>query len=81
MDKLSNFERRLKRCCTSINIILEDVKKLYPEATLYLDETNNLHIIDGPSHGGTKGSNRVDDNGNQDKILCSATLSASAGGW
>ena len=81
MANIDNLQRRLRRCCTAINKILEEAQEDYPNATLYLDGTENLHLIDGFSHGGVRGDGRDDCDPNQDKILCTATLHAGGGDW
>jgi polysaccharide pyruvyl transferase WcaK-like protein len=75
MDEIDKLQARLTRCCTSINKILKDAKKIYPEATLYLDGTENLHLINGNSHSDLKGT------GNQEKIIASARLHSAGGDW
>lgn len=73
MDNTKKFSRRLKRCCTALNNILEEAEEQWPEATLYL-AGNHLHLLTGDSHNDNGVSQR-------DKIVVSAKLYASGGDW
>ena len=73
--KLDNIIRRLKSHATAINKILEDAKKIWPEANLYLDGTGNLNLMSGAAHEGALAEARYD------RVLDSVKLNADGGDW
>lgn len=76
------WERKLKRACDSLNALLKEARQTHPNAILYLDGTQNLHLMWGASHGEPDGSGS---SGNpeqhQERTLCSAKLRSSGGDW
>ena len=77
MDEIDKLQARLSRCCTSLNKVLADAKKIYPGATFYLDGTENLHLINGDNHVDTERGLQ----GNQENIIASAQLHSAGGDW
>jgi hypothetical protein len=71
---IQNMRRRFKRCCTAINNILYDAKKIWPNATLYLDGTENLHLMSSESHDDH-------DKPQQHNIIVTGKLEAAGGDW
>jgi hypothetical protein len=71
---LKNIAKRMKRHCTAINNILEEVQEEFPDATLYLSGGEVLHLLSGDSHDG-------DGTAHRDREIASARLYASGGDW
>jgi hypothetical protein len=69
-----DYGKRLKRHCDGLNRLLKDVRKEYPDATLYLSAGSTLSLLSTTSH---------DDYGhaNRDSILEQANLKADGGDW
>lgn len=43
------FEKRLKRCSNALNKLVDDAKKIWPDANLYVDD-GTLYLLSGASH-------------------------------
>lgn len=69
-----DYGKRLKRHCDGLNRLLADVRKEYPDATLYLSGSSLLHLLTGTSHDDNRCPQR-------DSELESATLNADGGDW
>ena len=69
-----DYGKRLKRHCDGLNRLLEDAKKEYPDATLYLSAGYTLHLMSSTSHNDRGAPQR-------DNVLESETLEADGGDW
>ena len=69
------FKKRLKRCSNALNKLVDDAKKIWPDANLYVDD-GVLHLLSGASHDGRDLTAR------QDRIIASeCTIHLGGGGW
>ena len=76
MENKQEFEKRLKRCGNALNKLVNDAKKIWPDANLYTDDSS-LYLLSGQSH---------DDDfrarARQDRIIASVlTPDLGGGGW
>ena len=74
MDIESRLKSRLERGCKQLNKVLDDAKKEWPGAKLYLDGSNNLCLMRDDQHD-RHGRPR------HDRIIAIAKLEASGGDW
>jgi len=70
------FKSQLTTCCDILNELLEEAKIYWPEATLYLAGSHNLHLLSGDAH-----DNDRDNTARRDRIIATATLKADGGDW
>lgn len=75
------IEKRLKKHCEALNKLLSDVKKIYPKAEMYLDETGNLNMMSGPHHLDSTNSDCFGEKSNVEATIASAKLKVDSGGW
>jgi len=52
--------RRFRRLERTINDILADARKIWPEAQFYVDGTRNINLMTGPPHDDPDGTPRHD---------------------
>lgn len=67
--------RRIDRACQTINEVLAVVRAEQPEACLYLDGSQTLHLMSGAPHDDPCEDPR------HDRIMYSARLEAGGGDW
>lgn len=69
----SKLEAKLQGAADQLNAVLKEVRKTHPHANYYVDASESIHLMSGPSHDGG-GIAR------QDRILASLRVHSIDGG-
>jgi len=69
--------KRFRRYARQLNKLMEEITKYNPEANLYAEDSYNLNLMKGPTHGDDRNQSPLYEN----IVDCELVFMLGGGGW
>ena len=78
MDRIKpEHVKRFKRYANQLNKLMTEITEYNPEANLYAEDSWNLNLMEGPTHGDDRNQSPLHDN----VVECVTVYTLGGGGW